>query len=82
MTNEPMVEIADLCLDYCDDTSGSALTEEGIEALNQAILARLPQDVEWVGDKLIAPLSFDGDIDADEIISEAWADVMECGNQD
>lgn len=81
-TNEPMVEIADLCLDYCDDTSGSALTEEGIEALNQAILARLPQDVEWVGDKLIAPLSFDGDIDADEIISEAWADVMECGNQD
>ena len=69
--------IANMPVDYTSCFGEYGLSAEGVEKFNELISVRLPEEVQWCGDELIAPADSQVEIDIDEIVSDAADEMME-----
>ena len=67
--------IARIPLGY-NDFGEYALNEAGEEKFIELISKRLPEEVAWCGDEILAPVDSGIDIDIEEIIAEAAEEMF------
>ena len=81
---KPTTCIGKIPLGY-DDFGSFALTDKGRDELDHQISIRLPEEVSWCGDELIADFDYEwpeDHPDVDEIISEARTWMCENASDD
>ena len=59
----------------------SAATEYGYELYDRLIAEQLPEEVYWVGDDLVAPIDYDGEIDIESILDKAAEQIMSSSDE-
>lgn len=59
------------------DEFDAALSEIGQERYTDLICKRLPDEAYWCGDEILSPVDSGIEIDIDEIISDAAAEMLE-----
>ena len=62
-----------------NDTGSYALTEKGEEKYIELISKRLPDDVTWCGDELIALVNVEAEsFNINKIVDEAMREILAC----